>query len=156
MVSQNKLGYVGYVPVVPVMPTAAQMNPKSGTLHLRLGDTLAYVNARLPSVAPSRIPEVRAALIACPTEPSWSNSGSLYAAFTVVPSADGTRAEIKAGEVLIGYVLVDGSHEIVSGDESIASQIHAAEKAQKKADKAAGGGGADLDDDGDDDDDPDA
>jgi hypothetical protein len=120
--SKDKLGAVGSVPLLPMMPTAAQVFSPVQVHYRLLGES--YVVGILPSVPPSKIKAVLAAVKAIPaTDPSYSGSGTLYRALVVVPSADGRTFTVLAGETVIGIGLVDPTAEIVSTDESLESQL---------------------------------
>lgn len=120
-----KLGICGHVPAVPLMPVAAQLaNASHGTLHLKFDGGDAYVSTQLPSIPPSRIKAVVAAIKACPTEPTWSGTGSTYYRLTVTPDPEHGRAQLVAGSVSIGYVMVVAEAEIVSGDEPMTDQLN--------------------------------
>jgi hypothetical protein len=120
--SKNKLGAVGSVPLLPVMPTAAQAFSPIQVHYKLLGDS--YVTGALPSIPPSKMVAVVTAIRAIPaSDPSYSGSGSLYRALTVVPSDDGRTFVLKAGETVLGIGLVDPSAEIVSTDEAIENQL---------------------------------
>jgi hypothetical protein len=126
-VSVDKMGAFGSVPVVPFMPVSAQVaRAYHGTLHLRFGADKSYVSGRCPIVAPSQIPAIKAALEETPTEPTWSGSGTVYWKLTVKPEPEKGRAALycgKDGSVLLGFVLVDGSAEIISTDEGLSGMI---------------------------------
>lgn len=118
--SKSKLGAVGSVPLLPMMPTAAQAFSPLQVHYKLLGDS--YLVGALPSVPPSKMKAVLQAIKAIPaTDPSYSGSGTLYRALTVLPTPDGRTFTLLAGETVIGIGLVDPGAEIVSTDESIES-----------------------------------
>jgi hypothetical protein len=119
--SQDRLGIAGMVPSVPVMPTAAQVSVMSGMMHLKLGSD-AYVRASLPAIPPASYKAVVAAIRSCPTNPSWSGTGTPYFVLTVEPDPTGTSCVLKAGDTVVGRVAVFADAEIVSVDVPLSQQ----------------------------------
>lgn len=136
--SKGRLGMIGSVPLAPMMPEAAQLEPRTGRIHLRFMEGV-YVTAMCPSVAPGKLKGVILAAKGAGTEPSYSGSGSPYVPLTVTPDPDGRGATltigIGVGGVIVGRVIVDTAAEIVSLDEPIGEQIMGGLKENEEGDE---------------------
>jgi len=116
MAKTNKLGFVQTAPMVPVMPIAAQYQPLSRYLHLKLGKE-GYVNAPIRGCIDEQYegqsmkgilpPAVEQAVRTVKEyEPSYSGSGNSWIGLTVVPASDGRSCKLMIGSVLFCRVVV--------------------------------------------------
>lgn len=122
--STKKLGATGTIPVLPMLPVGAQISAWGGKVHYQMDASGHYLNGRLPMFSLSKAKAVTAAIKAQPKEPSYSETGSHYYRLDVCADPDhADRFLVKAGELSIGYGIIDPSVEIVSTDESLDSQI---------------------------------
>lgn len=128
--SKARLGAIGAVPALPMMPIAAQVAKATGMVHYKLmGES--YVRGGLPSMHPASYQTIVQAIQAQPLEASWSGSPSPYYHLDVEPSPDGYSCLLKAGGVTVGRVAVFADAEIVSVDQPLDDQYHAAEEGQQ-------------------------
>lgn len=116
--SKAKIGIALKRIVVSIMPSAAQAN-KFGMLHLRLiGDSYITVHLR-ETFDPALGKAIYEALMACPDEPSYSQSGNHWKQLVVEPSESGQLARILAGQQVITVCQIDSNSPLISSDEPI-------------------------------------
>ena len=128
--STNKLGLFGHIPLVPMMPTDGQLAIQTMGLfmqmylHLRLGESGAYISGKAPAITPDQFEGFKNAYLAAPDEPSYSGSGSTYKKLTVTPAEDGKTATLTFGDYKIGLICVHPDAPLVSGDGDGHEEVH--------------------------------